>query len=389
MFAIQFGALRRRTDGAQFFVRDDDRDMADCAPHAYPMTRYTARARGLALIISMEELPHGSERPGGKVDRELAEKVFAQLGFIVRSLVDKSATEISTGIEAARAEATGDCFVCLIMSHGNDGCFTAADGNRVQLREDVFSRFKASHCPALHGKPKIFFVDTCRGHDSMHFIANPDAEPEAEPAVDHGKAVPDEGDFLMSYSTLPGYVSWRSPALGSWFVSTLLDVIQKRHEQDDLETMINTTHKIVAEKTAKGGSGQAVEKVTKGLAGPIRWRGWRHERYFTIFCRLGSLLGEPSRGCSRIVTLEVKGGDTIENVKEKFHDKQGFPLDHFQLAFRRIYHPRDFVTMDERKTLSSYFSESDLDKGHDIHFKFTDKGYESHSKWEASAASSQ
>ena len=48
------------------------------------------------------------------------------------------------------------------------------------------------------------------------------------------KTLPKEADFLLSYATVPGYVSYRSVSKGSWYVSALVDEINKHHNELDL-----------------------------------------------------------------------------------------------------------------------------------------------------------
>ena len=64
---------------------------------------------------------------------------------------------------AARTEhASSDaCIICL-LSHGEEGFMFGTDGKKIPL-EEIFLLFDNRHCPALLNKPKIFFIQACRG----------------------------------------------------------------------------------------------------------------------------------------------------------------------------------------------------------------------------------
>ena len=45
--------------------------------------------------------------------------------------------------------------------------------------------------------------------------------------VEMQETIPNEADFLMAYSTIPGFVSYRSKSSGSWFISKLCEMLDK------------------------------------------------------------------------------------------------------------------------------------------------------------------
>ena len=57
------------------------------------------------------------------------------------------------------------CFVLVILSHGRDGVIMGSDGAKVNLKS-IFAMFSNDNCRSLRKKPKLFFIDACRG--SMH-----------------------------------------------------------------------------------------------------------------------------------------------------------------------------------------------------------------------------
>jgi len=47
------------------------------------------------------------------------------------------------------------------MSHGEEGFLTTKEGDKVLL-DDIFTLFNNINCPNLAGKPKLFFIQSCR-----------------------------------------------------------------------------------------------------------------------------------------------------------------------------------------------------------------------------------
>lgn len=52
--------------------------------------------------------------------------------------------------------------VVVILTHGEYDCITGVDGKQVNLHE-FFACLNAKNAPNLAGKPKIFFLQACRG----------------------------------------------------------------------------------------------------------------------------------------------------------------------------------------------------------------------------------
>ena len=75
-------------------------------------------------------------------------------------------------------------------------------------------------CPELRDKPKLLFLNACRG--SKH---------EEAYKVDGDIEVPDI-DFLTVYSSVSGHVSMRDPIKGSVFLEVLCEVLLKYNGHD-------------------------------------------------------------------------------------------------------------------------------------------------------------
>ena len=62
-----------------------------------------------------------------------------------------------------------DCFVCCILTHGVQGALYGTDGITVPIR-DVTGPLGTQGCPSLAGKPKLFFMQACQGHENREAI---------------------------------------------------------------------------------------------------------------------------------------------------------------------------------------------------------------------------
>ena len=78
-----------------------------------------------------------------------------------------------------------------------------------------------------------------------------DAKGDPDDALHH--SLPIEADFLFGYSTPLGYLSWRSPRYGSWYISKLCEVLVDYAPQQDLLTMLTIVNRKVSDcYTAEG-----------------------------------------------------------------------------------------------------------------------------------------
>ena len=50
--------------------------------------------------------------------------------------------------------------------------------------------------------------------------------------------IPSHADFLIAYSTVPGFYSWRNTTQGSWFIQAFCHVIQREAHSRDLLSIL-------------------------------------------------------------------------------------------------------------------------------------------------------
>ncbi|XP_059870793.1 caspase-9 isoform X1 [Delphinus delphis] len=168
-------------------------------------------------------------------------------------------------VELARRDHSAlDCCVVVILSHGCQashlqfpGAVYGMDGYPVSV-ERIVNTFNGTGCPSLGGKPKLFFIQACGGEqkDQGFEVAStspedrtPDSDPEPDATpfqegpvtVDQPDAVsslPTPSDILVSYSTFPGFVSWRDTKSGSWYIETLDSIFEQWAHCEDLQTLL-------------------------------------------------------------------------------------------------------------------------------------------------------
>jgi len=147
---------------------------------------------------------------------------------------------------ATEDHSNSDCFVCVILSHGEEGLVYGTNGT-VKL-DRIYSIFKGEVAPSLVGKPKLFFIQACRGRRYDWGVTLEDGDDELDSADSPTQAnkIPTEADFLLAYSASPGYFSWRNNVDGSWFIQALVRVLREYHDQLDLVSMLTVVNQHVA-----------------------------------------------------------------------------------------------------------------------------------------------
>jgi hypothetical protein len=257
---------------------------------------------GYAIIFnnySFENQRTGDPEPrkGSEQDVENIITSLQRLNFKVREpFVDLTARKMKAKLfdlvenEEKRVDFSQySTFVCVVMSHGDsNGIIYGLDHRPVRLDEDIVEIFR--DCEQLRGKPKLFFVQACRGWqhtkvfevDSEHdnnTLRSSDLMGEEKRSLrlagsSRGRAAPSYyaddddftdarrevvrkvGDIIVHYATVEQYVALRNQRidgvriLGSCFIQSLCSVLNKygTNEQHDLLRLLTMVNCVVANK---------------------------------------------------------------------------------------------------------------------------------------------
>ncbi|XP_077958231.1 caspase-3-like isoform X2 [Gasterosteus aculeatus] len=148
-----------------------------------------------------------SPRNGTEVDAAELEKTFSKLGYEVNLVHDQTVdqmVDLLAGVSNQNHRKSAS-FVCVLLSHGDEGVIYGTDGS--EKLDDLTKFFKGDRCRSLVGKPKLFFIQACRGTDRDRGVTF-DADSTDGQML---QSIPLEADFLYAYSTPPGLTSVVSP----------------------------------------------------------------------------------------------------------------------------------------------------------------------------------
>ncbi|XP_071057472.1 caspase-1-like isoform X2 [Onthophagus taurus] len=210
--------------------------------HYYRMTH---EKRGVAVILNHEHFSaQGMKlRTGTKVDCENLAAELKRLHFDVEVYHDLEYTKVISQIGnlAKRDHSKNDCFIMVVLSHGERDVIYAKD--HFYKVETLWNAFTADKVPSLAGKPKLFFIQACQGDQLDPGVTLQRTETDG---VACSYRIPAHADFLIAYSTIPGFFSWRNITEGSWFIQSLIEELKINGFTHDILTIMTMVSQRVA-----------------------------------------------------------------------------------------------------------------------------------------------
>jgi hypothetical protein len=261
--------------------------------------------KGMAIIFNNYSYSNCSypnniftDRTGSEKDVSILNLLFEAIGFDTICCIDYEAKQVKEFLEEC-AKTTKykecDCIAVIIMSHGSNEGLIFPDSKVLPVMDLVKS---VQESPFYQGKPKLFFIQTCRGtqhaggfanlatcsdvtvgnsddnvasasnQNTVHSIphrAVADAflstagngQETTTDALPHVMIQPpsitEGADILLSYSTMDGYVSFRSIGSGSWYVQALVETFCEHAWEEDILSLLTLVNYKVARAYSQSG----------------------------------------------------------------------------------------------------------------------------------------
>eukprot|EP00118_Oscarella_pearsei_P006740 m.31082 g.31082 ORF g.31082 m.31082 type:complete len:365 (+) comp31435_c0_seq1:81-1175(+) len=226
---------------------------------SYKMT--SKHCRGKAVVIVNKEFGLTlRSRFGADMDLRMLQSLFKWLQFDVTTYENLREKDMRECImkHAFDDYSSYDCLAVAVSSHGREEEIYSSDELLIPVRHFT-SPFR--HNTSLLGKPKLFFIQACRGDKQDRGIDVPDGQHDGSSIC-----LPTDADFLLSYATTPGYASFRNSVHGSWFIQALDSVIRSHaHREHLLDLLTRVNQKIAVEFTSNPGDRKQMPAIVSML----------------------------------------------------------------------------------------------------------------------------
>lgn len=188
---------------------------------------------GMALIINIIKYEKRANRRGAEKDSQYMKLLWEQLGYTVivhdtgkftTTRINDILTDFIQGFE--NLEGHMSC-VIFVGAHGEDGKFITSDDKSISVYEEFVPKFVTENC--FHGKPKIFFIQSCQTFSP------------------HTTYVPGTAEFqdtIVCYPAIPGETADRDVHIGTWYVRTLAEVFMTKAHCTELLDMLKEVNKL-------------------------------------------------------------------------------------------------------------------------------------------------
>lgn len=213
--------------------------------------RMNHKRRGQAIIFVHDHFDDPSLQPRNcaQHDTDITRHAFEHLGFQVKEYWNLTRKELLLQLKEVSSQnhQDCDCLVVVFMSHGNvsnNKEFLCARDFKVETTE-LSKNFTADKCPSLAGKPKLFFIQACRGDNidkgvEMKRPKGLSVQTDALPKKDD-YVIPLHSDLLIMWASYPGmyaFKSYQNEMRGSVFIHFLAKVLLQDGRTCDLFTLL-------------------------------------------------------------------------------------------------------------------------------------------------------
>ncbi len=252
--------------------------------------------RGIALVINIRTYNPNplnlDERKWSEPDVENLKTTLEYLEFELKLHQDLTANEIRDEIQkiADADHSDSDCFLCVVMSHGNRDKIVASDSEEISMKE-IMQPIKES-CASLENKPKLFFFQACRGDKEMEAkkqrADSGESTSSGHEPTDHiddetnnnnsnkihapkqNTQMESESDLLVYYSTIEGQLSSGNVAEGTIFIKSVCKQLNEAYKNLPNNMSLDVMIKNINE-SVKGSAKQLSEALDR-FSGTVHFK---------------------------------------------------------------------------------------------------------------------
>lgn len=240
------------------------------------------KTRGKVFIINNVKFQDRKlrHRDGSEVDAENIKSLFTELHFDVVKKDNLTGQEMLIFLKEERDKVnwnTMECLILVIMSHGESTGIFGTDGQIVELKK-ITEMFESSQCSGLNEKPRLVFVQACRGENTesdhkgtgiqvsdkdgvLEGIQAISLETEQTDAVAQAhneestkRSVHSAADFLIAYATPEGTPAYRNIHVGSWFLNAIVWTFKYHAHQEEIQHMLLKVNELVSQGRTMAGN---------------------------------------------------------------------------------------------------------------------------------------
>ncbi|XP_027299263.3 caspase-7-like [Anas platyrhynchos] len=192
-------------------------------PRRCPSAAQARQSRALIIVntdfcSSASDVVLGTRR-GAKREAEKLSEALSELNYKVKLMHNSTAKEMEDLYQQECSREHGEFFVSIISSHGEEGAVFGSDCKPLQLTR-IFRILSPQNCPVLAERPKVFFIQACRGGalDQGVFLETDSGQPEPCSFSEYLRIPP---NTAVMFACSPGYGAFLNPS-GSSFLQALL-----------------------------------------------------------------------------------------------------------------------------------------------------------------------
>ncbi|XP_033724674.1 cell death protein 3-like [Pecten maximus] len=213
------------------------------------------------VIFNNSVFPGLPPRTTGNIDATSLDLLFKKMSYSTKTYSDCSCERIMDVLGEELNSNTlhhMETFILILLSHGKGEKIYGSEGNMVDIK-DITKLFDNEHCPALKGKPKLFFISACEGQQNKSggeacvdsSLGNVGYDSLSQDMLnslvsmemDDGRT--ESSDMFIARATTQCDATFQQVSFGSQFIQALVHVIKEHSFIDDVVTLMDKMNQLV------------------------------------------------------------------------------------------------------------------------------------------------